>query len=53
MEPRLSPDHSPMSLLEQGIPLSLLMDLVCGPDSADLMNHERLSQEWTSHSVAQ
>lgn len=32
---------SPMALLEQGIPLSLLMDLVCGPRSADLIAHER------------
>jgi hypothetical protein len=29
-----------MKLLESGIPLSLLLDLVCGPDSADLMAHE-------------
>lgn len=32
---------SPMALLESGIPLSLLLDLVCGPDSADLLDHER------------
>ncbi|MCU1623111.1 MAG: hypothetical protein JWL79_1956 [Frankiales bacterium] len=31
---------SPMRLLEQGIPLSLLLDLVCGPMSADLLSHE-------------
>lgn len=31
---------SPMALLEQGIPLSLLMDLVCGPMSADLIAQE-------------
>jgi hypothetical protein len=32
---------SPMALLESGIPLSLLLDLVCGPQSADLMMQER------------
>ncbi|MCW2499978.1 MAG: hypothetical protein JWN87_1654 [Frankiales bacterium] len=32
---------SPMALLESGIPLSLLLDLVCGPHSADLLDHER------------
>ena len=32
---------SPMTLLEHGIPLSLLLDLVCGPASADLLAHER------------
>lgn len=32
---------SPMALLEHGIPLSLLLDLVCGPESADLLDHER------------
>jgi hypothetical protein len=31
---------SPMALLKQGIPLSLLLDLVWGPMSADLMAHE-------------
>ena len=31
---------SPMALLENGIPLSLLLDLVCGPRSADLLEHE-------------
>ena len=35
---------SPMALLEQGIPLSLLMDLVCGPMSADLIAHEHDEQ---------
>ncbi len=29
-----------MALLEGGIPLSLLLDLVCGPHSADLLDHE-------------
>ena len=33
---------SPMVPLESGIPLSLLFDLVCGPQSADLL-HEELS----------
>lgn len=32
---------SPMALLENGIPLSLLLDLVLGPDSADLLAHEQ------------
>lgn len=36
---------SPMALLENGIPLSLLLDLVCGPESADLMSHERTEQD--------
>lgn len=31
---------SPMTLLESGIPLSLLLDLVLGPESADLLDHE-------------
>ncbi|MCW2669642.1 MAG: hypothetical protein JWO27_1539 [Frankiales bacterium] len=31
---------SPMALLEQGIPLSLLLDLVCGPMSEDLLAQE-------------
>jgi hypothetical protein len=30
-----------MRLLEQGIPLSLLLDLCLGPQSADLLAHER------------
>lgn len=34
---------SPMRLLENGIPLSLLLDLVLGPESADLMAHESAS----------
>jgi hypothetical protein len=34
---------TPMRLLESGIPLSLLLDLVMGPESADLLDHERLS----------
>ena len=32
---------SPMTLLAKGIPLSLLLDLVCGPESADLLENER------------
>jgi hypothetical protein len=34
---------SPMRLLESGIPLSLLLDLVLGPESADLLDHEQPS----------
>ena len=34
------PPVSPMALLENGIPLSLLLDLFCGPNSADLLDHE-------------
>jgi hypothetical protein len=34
---------SPMTLLENGIPLSLLLDLVCGPESADLISQEHRS----------
>lgn len=32
-----------MALLESGIPLSLLLDLVLGPDSKDLLAQERVS----------
>lgn len=31
---------SPMALLEGGIPLSLLLDLICGPHSEDLLDNE-------------
>lgn len=31
---------TPMALLESGIPLSLLLDLVLGPDSEDLFWQE-------------
>ena len=31
---------TPMNLLASGIPLSLLIDLICGPESADLLEHE-------------
>lgn len=31
---------TPMTLLEHGIPLSLLLDLVLGPQSEDLLRHE-------------
>jgi hypothetical protein len=46
----VTPQHletavSPMTLLESGIPLSLLLDLVCGPQSADLMTQERLAED--------
>ena len=34
-----------MTLLASGIPLTLLLDLVCGPDSADLMAHEVVSAD--------
>jgi hypothetical protein len=39
-----------MALLKGGIPLSLLFDLVCGPQSADLMSHERemSTLEWST-----
>ena len=32
---------TPMSLLESGVPLSLLLDLVLGPRSEELMTEER------------
>jgi hypothetical protein len=41
MRYRLEAPLSPMALLENGIPLSLLLDLVCGPQSADLLDHEQ------------
>ena len=34
---------SPMKLLESGIPISLLLDLVLGPQSADLLDEEHAS----------
>ena len=34
------PAPSPMRLLEGGIPLSLLLDLMCGPQSEDLLDNE-------------
>ena len=34
-----------MALLENGIPLSLLLDLVCGPNSADLLDHEHTGED--------
>lgn len=34
---------SPMRLLESGIPLSLLYDLVLGPESVDLLDQEQHS----------
>jgi hypothetical protein len=36
---------SPMRLLESGIPLSLLLDLVLGPESAELLERERSAQD--------
>ena len=35
---------SPMRMLESGIPLSLLLDLVMGPESAELLEHERSAE---------
>lgn len=32
---------APMDLLSRGVPLSLLLDLVLGPQSQDLLDHER------------
>lgn len=40
VHPRLEAPVSPMTLLASGIPLSLLLDLVCAPDSADLLVNE-------------
>lgn len=34
---------TPMRLLENGIPLSLLLDLAFGPESAELLAQERRS----------
>ena len=34
---------APMALLSSGVPLSLLLDLVLGPNSEDLLHHEHLS----------
>jgi hypothetical protein len=39
---------TPMRLLESGIPLSLLLDLAMGPESADLLVHERPSAQNSS-----
>ena len=41
VHPPLEACVSPMTLLESGIPLSLLLDLVCAPDSADLLVNEK------------
>ena len=43
--PARRPPVSPMSLLESGIPLSLLLDLMCGPHSADLLAEEQASDD--------
>ena len=40
---------APMALLSSGVPLSLLLDLVLGPDSEDLLSHERVPQPRESH----
>jgi hypothetical protein len=34
-----------MTLLSSGVPLSLLMDLVLGPCSEDLLSHEGLPSQ--------
>ena len=36
---------TPMRLLQSGIPLSLLLDLVLGPQSADLLAEERSADD--------
>ncbi|MDT7544864.1 MAG: hypothetical protein QOE99_974 [Actinomycetota bacterium] len=36
---------APMALLSSGVPLSLLLDLFLGPDSEDLLTHERLPEQ--------
>ena len=36
---------APMTLLSNGVPLSLLLDLVLGPQSEDLLSHEQPSAE--------
>lgn len=37
-----------MTLLKSGIPLSLLLDLVCAPDSADLLINEKAATPRTA-----
>lgn len=37
---RMEPPVTPMDLLASGIPLTLLLDLIWGPESADLLAHE-------------
>jgi hypothetical protein len=41
----VAPSGGPMALLAGGVPLSLLLDLVLGPRSEDLLVHERPSDE--------
>ncbi|MCW2599201.1 MAG: hypothetical protein JWM02_1030 [Frankiales bacterium] len=41
---RLETPLAPMALLESGIPLSLLLDIACGPQSADLLSHEQAAE---------
>lgn len=41
MAPSLPAMPSPMTLLRGGVPLSLLIDLVLGPQSDDLLRGER------------
>ena len=42
--PELHVTPSPMTLLSGGVPLSLLLDLVLGPNSEDLLLHEHGSE---------
>lgn len=43
LEEPVSP--APMTLLSTGVPLTLLLDLVLGPHSEDLLTHEQPSAE--------
>ena len=36
---------APMTLLSTGVPLTLLLDLFLGPQSEDLLTHERSSAD--------
>ena len=36
---------APMTLLSSGVPLTLLLDLILGPQSEDLLTHEPPSDE--------
>ena len=42
--PADTPSSPAMQLLERGIPLSLLLDLACGPHSEELLRDEVPSQ---------
>ncbi len=39
-EVRMTPTHNPMALLQNGVPLSLLLDLVLGPNSEEILARE-------------